>query len=328
MGDAEDCDLVLTTGGTGVAPRDVTPEATRAVIEREVPGIAEAMREASRAHTRHWMLSRGVAGIRGRTLIVNFPGSPAASSRRARRSPTRCPTRSSCWRDTRLARVSICSGCPCGLLRAKEPIPARAAGGFAVVVGPWYPLQTPRARTCRRIPKLAIGSARCSPTPRRALRAQFRASSPRCRSTTRFPGRNRAASCRLRLPAIERRRRRCRAAVQPHIHASSLCERWSTVAHRDLLLRGLVRGLDVRPGGDRWPMGDRALRSAAREVYDVARAETATHRRLRDHLVAIVVATIGIDLLCAITAFLLERHPQQADTTRSGAPRSGRRPSC
>jgi molybdopterin adenylyltransferase len=70
------CDLVLTTGGTGVAPRDVTPEATRSVIEREVPGIAEAMREASRPHTRHWMLSRGVAGIRGATLIINFPGSP------------------------------------------------------------------------------------------------------------------------------------------------------------------------------------------------------------------------------------------------------------
>jgi molybdenum cofactor synthesis domain-containing protein len=70
--------LVLTTGGTGVAPSDVTPEATRAVIEREVPGIAEAMRDASRAHTAHWMLSRAVAGIRGRTLIVNFPGSPGA----------------------------------------------------------------------------------------------------------------------------------------------------------------------------------------------------------------------------------------------------------
>ena len=74
--DTDGCALVLTTGGTGVAPRDVTPEATRAVIEREVPGIAEAMREASRAHTRHWMLSRGVAGIRGSTLIINFPGNP------------------------------------------------------------------------------------------------------------------------------------------------------------------------------------------------------------------------------------------------------------
>jgi molybdopterin adenylyltransferase len=77
------CALVLTTGGTGVAPRDVTPEATRAVIEREVPGIAEAMREASRPHTRHWMLSRGVAGIRGRTLIINFPGNPRAIAQTA-----------------------------------------------------------------------------------------------------------------------------------------------------------------------------------------------------------------------------------------------------
>jgi molybdopterin adenylyltransferase len=68
--------LVLTSGGTGLSPDDVTPEATRAVLEREVPGIAEAMRAASRPHTPHWMLSRGVAGSRGRTLIVNFPGSP------------------------------------------------------------------------------------------------------------------------------------------------------------------------------------------------------------------------------------------------------------
>jgi len=74
--DDENCDVVLTTGGTGVAPTDVTPEATCDVIEREAPGIAEAMRAASREHTPHWMLSRGVAGIRGRTLIVNFPGSP------------------------------------------------------------------------------------------------------------------------------------------------------------------------------------------------------------------------------------------------------------
>jgi len=73
---AEDCALVLTTGGTGLAPGDVTPEATRAVIEREAPGIAEAMRAASRAHTPHWMLSRGLAGAAGATLIVNFPGSP------------------------------------------------------------------------------------------------------------------------------------------------------------------------------------------------------------------------------------------------------------
>jgi molybdopterin adenylyltransferase len=74
--DAEGCDLVLTTGGTGFAPTDVTPEATRAVIDREAPGLAEAMRAASRPHTPHWMLSRAVAGTRGGTLIVNFPGSP------------------------------------------------------------------------------------------------------------------------------------------------------------------------------------------------------------------------------------------------------------
>jgi molybdenum cofactor synthesis domain-containing protein len=74
--DEAGCDLVLTTGGTGFAPRDVTPEATRAVIEREAPGIAEAMRLASREHTALWMVSRGVAGVRGRTLIVNFPGAP------------------------------------------------------------------------------------------------------------------------------------------------------------------------------------------------------------------------------------------------------------
>jgi molybdenum cofactor synthesis domain-containing protein len=74
--DTDHCDLVLTTGGTGFAPDDVTPEATRAVIEREAPGIAEALRAASREHTRNWMLSRGVAGIRGRSLIINFPGNP------------------------------------------------------------------------------------------------------------------------------------------------------------------------------------------------------------------------------------------------------------
>jgi molybdopterin adenylyltransferase len=71
-------DLVLTTGGTGLSPDDVTPEATRQVIEREVPGIAEAMRAVSRPHTPHWMLSRGVAGTHGRTLMINFPGSPSS----------------------------------------------------------------------------------------------------------------------------------------------------------------------------------------------------------------------------------------------------------
>lgn len=72
------CALVLTTGGTGFAPDDVTPEATRDVIEREAPGFGEAMRVASREHTAMWMTSRGVAGTRGRTLIVNFPGNPPA----------------------------------------------------------------------------------------------------------------------------------------------------------------------------------------------------------------------------------------------------------
>jgi molybdopterin adenylyltransferase len=74
--DVDRYELVLTTGGTGFAPSDLTPEATRAAIEREAPGLAEAMRLASRDHTPHWMLSRAVAGIRGSTLIVNFPGSP------------------------------------------------------------------------------------------------------------------------------------------------------------------------------------------------------------------------------------------------------------
>jgi len=69
-------DLILTTGGTGFAPRDVTPEATRDVIDREAPGLAEAMRADSLRVTPHAMLSRSVAGIRGRTLIVNLPGSP------------------------------------------------------------------------------------------------------------------------------------------------------------------------------------------------------------------------------------------------------------
>jgi molybdenum cofactor synthesis domain-containing protein len=68
--------VVLTTGGTGVAPRDVTPEATRSVLEREAPGVAEAIRADSIAKTPHALLSRGVAGTVGRTLVVNLPGSP------------------------------------------------------------------------------------------------------------------------------------------------------------------------------------------------------------------------------------------------------------
>lgn len=74
--DEEKLDLVLTTGGTGVAPRDVTPEATLDVVDRLVPGLAEAIRLESLRITLHAMLSRGVAGIRKRTLIVNLPGSP------------------------------------------------------------------------------------------------------------------------------------------------------------------------------------------------------------------------------------------------------------
>jgi molybdenum cofactor synthesis domain-containing protein len=73
---AAEAGLVLTTGGTGVAPRDVTPEATRSVIDREAPGIAEAIRADSLAKTPHALLSRGVAGVHGRTLVVNLPGSP------------------------------------------------------------------------------------------------------------------------------------------------------------------------------------------------------------------------------------------------------------
>ena len=73
---ADDAAVVLTTGGTGLAARDVTPEATAAVLDRPAPGIAEAIRAESIAKTPHALLSRGVAGVRGRTLVVNLPGSP------------------------------------------------------------------------------------------------------------------------------------------------------------------------------------------------------------------------------------------------------------
>jgi molybdopterin adenylyltransferase len=73
---AEDAALVLTTGGTGLGPRDVTPEATAEVVERPAPGIAEAIRADSIARTPHGLLSRGIAGVRDRTLVVNLPGSP------------------------------------------------------------------------------------------------------------------------------------------------------------------------------------------------------------------------------------------------------------
>ena len=74
-----DIDLILTTGGTGFSPRDVTPEATRKVVTRPTPGLTEAMRTASLLKTPHAMLSRAEAGIRGETLIVNLPGNPTAA---------------------------------------------------------------------------------------------------------------------------------------------------------------------------------------------------------------------------------------------------------
>lgn len=78
MADAFYCDLILTTGGTGLAPRDVTPEATREILDREIPGIAEAIRSAGMQTKATAMLSRGLAGVRGRTLVINLPGSPKA----------------------------------------------------------------------------------------------------------------------------------------------------------------------------------------------------------------------------------------------------------
>ena len=78
IGAAQSSSLVVTTGGTGLGPRDVTPEATRAVIEREAPGITEVMRAGGLLHTPLAALSRGIAGARGAALIVNLPGSPAA----------------------------------------------------------------------------------------------------------------------------------------------------------------------------------------------------------------------------------------------------------
>ncbi len=74
--DADHLDLILTTGGTGVSPRDLTPDATLQVIDKAIPGMAEAMRYASMKITPHAMISRAVAGIRGHSLIINLPGSP------------------------------------------------------------------------------------------------------------------------------------------------------------------------------------------------------------------------------------------------------------
>ena len=78
MADLFFCDLILTTGGTGLSPRDVTPEATKELIEREVPGISEAIRQHSMRNTKFAMLSRAVSGVRGKTLIINLPGNPKA----------------------------------------------------------------------------------------------------------------------------------------------------------------------------------------------------------------------------------------------------------
>jgi molybdopterin adenylyltransferase len=82
--DGDELDVILTTGGTGFARRDVTPEATRLVIEREATGLAEAMRFESLKVTPHAMLSRALAGIRGKVLIVNLPGSPKAAQENLR----------------------------------------------------------------------------------------------------------------------------------------------------------------------------------------------------------------------------------------------------
>lgn len=78
LADESRCDLIVTSGGTGISPRDVTPEATRAVLEKELPGFGEAMRMQSMTKVKTAILSRAVAGTRGKSLIVNLPGKPAA----------------------------------------------------------------------------------------------------------------------------------------------------------------------------------------------------------------------------------------------------------
>ncbi len=79
LADEENLDLIITTGGTGVSPRDVTPDATSEVIDRQIPGMAEAMRQGSLLITPYAMISRAIAGIRNSTLILNLPGSPAGA---------------------------------------------------------------------------------------------------------------------------------------------------------------------------------------------------------------------------------------------------------
>ncbi len=110
--DGGEVDLLLTTGGTGLGPRDVTPEATRAVLEREAPGLAEEIRRRGNAKTVHAMLSRGLAGARGATLVVNLPGSPERGARRAG--------------DTGPGRGA------CGGAAARRRRPPRAFGGLVV----------------------------------------------------------------------------------------------------------------------------------------------------------------------------------------------------
>ena len=78
LADAVRCEVIMTTGGTGLSPRDTTPEATKRVIEKELPGMEEAIRQKSLGQTPFAMLSRGIVGVRGQTLIINFPGSPKA----------------------------------------------------------------------------------------------------------------------------------------------------------------------------------------------------------------------------------------------------------
>ena len=118
--DSERCDLVLTTGGTGFAPDDVTPEATRAVIEREAPGIAEAMRAASRASTRrNWMLSRAVAGIRGPHADRQLPRQPEEHPPGRRGDRAGAPARA------RAARRGSRAGTADGQLRRRPRRPAR-----------------------------------------------------------------------------------------------------------------------------------------------------------------------------------------------------------
>lgn len=97
---AETARLIVTTGGTGLAPRDVTPEATRQVCDRLIDGLAERMRAEGLRHTPFAALSRAVCGNVGSTLIVNLPGSPAGRKAHLRRFFRSCPTPSTCWPDT------------------------------------------------------------------------------------------------------------------------------------------------------------------------------------------------------------------------------------